>query len=82
MWKGIIMNNHYYVQQLTEQVFVVRKCVSANGVPGPDDCIARSFNAQHDASLYASTMNERQSTRENTVTTTGRDALSEKGKLQ
>lgn len=74
------MNNHYYVQQLTEQVFLVRKCSSANGVPGPDDCIARSFNAQHDASMYASSMNERQSTPENTVTNIERDTLSEKDK--
>jgi hypothetical protein len=73
------MINHYYVQQLTEQVFIVRKCASANGVPGPDDAIARSFTTHHDASLYVSSMNEKQSMVEKTGATE-RKAPSEKGK--
>ena len=72
------MNTHYYVQQLTEQVFVVRKCASANGVPGPDDSIARSFNTHHDASLYVSSMNEKQSVGEK-MGASERHAPSEKG---
>ncbi len=47
--------DHYYVQALTESIFVVRKCLT--GKPGPDDSIVRSFNVRHDALSYASSMN-------------------------
>lgn len=50
--------DHYYVQVLTESIFVVRKCLSTEGEPGPDDRIVRSFNGQHDASQYAHDMND------------------------
>jgi hypothetical protein len=59
------MNNRYYVQRLTEQIFLVREHLSANGAPGADDRIVRSFQILHDASLYASSMNHAQSTRQN-----------------
>lgn len=49
--------DHYYVQALTASIFVVRKCLSTEGEPGPDDRIVRSFNGQHDASQYAHDMN-------------------------
>ena len=49
--------DHYYVQALTTSIFVVRKCLSTEGEPGPDDRIVRSFNGHHDASQYAHDMN-------------------------
>jgi hypothetical protein len=47
----------YYVQSLTAQVFIVRKCHSAGGKPGPNDRIIRSFEIHHDASNYADGLN-------------------------
>lgn len=52
--------DRYYVQRLTEQVFVIRERLSTDGEPGPDDRIVRSFDARHDAHVYADSVNERQ----------------------
>ena len=52
--------DHYYVQRLTEQVFVIRERLSADAEPGPDDRIVRSFDVRHDAYVYADSVNERQ----------------------
>ena len=52
--------DRYYVQQLTQQIFLVRQRKSVEEEPGPDDSIVRSFNIRHDAYLYASSMNEKQ----------------------
>jgi hypothetical protein len=54
------MAERYYVQRLTEQVFLVRERSSAVGASGPDDRIVRSFNIRHDADAYADSMNEKQ----------------------
>lgn len=51
----VVRKEHYYVQVLTESIFVVRKCLA--GKPGPDDSIVRSFNVHHDALSYANSMN-------------------------
>lgn len=59
--------DHYYVQTLTEHIFLVRKCLSEHGVPGPDDPIIRSFDIRYDASNYANSMNGIQSKPDNTV---------------
>lgn len=76
--KGIMRRHHrYYVQRLTEQIFLVREALSADGVPGADDRIIRSFQLFHDASLYASRMNEAKSIRQNAVVPE-RDTRSEK----
>ncbi len=56
------MENRYYVQHLTEQVFVVRERMSISGTPGPDDRIVRSFDVLHDAYMYVSSLNEAQNT--------------------
>lgn len=53
-----MMKDRYYVQRLTEQIFLVREHV--NGEPGPDDPIVRSFTMHHDASMYANNLNETQ----------------------
>lgn len=50
----------YYVQRLTEQVYVVRERLAAGEESGSDDRIVRSFNVGQDAYRYADTMNERQ----------------------
>jgi hypothetical protein len=71
------MNNRYYVQRLTEQIFLVREHLSADGAPGADDRIIRSFQIHHDASLYANSLNATQSTHQNVVVPE-RDTRSEK----
>ena len=52
--------DRYYIQPLTEQVFLVRERMSPDGGPGPDDRIVRSFDIRHDAYMYAESMNEKQ----------------------
>jgi hypothetical protein len=55
-----LMEDHYYVQRLTEQIFLVRERMSADGMPGPDDRIVRSFSIRHDAYLYLNSLNGKQ----------------------
>ncbi|HEY6285609.1 MAG TPA: hypothetical protein VIX20_08105 [Ktedonobacteraceae bacterium] len=55
-----MLEDRYYVQQLTEQIFLIRQRKSVEEEPGPDDSIVRSFNIRHDAYMYASSMNEKQ----------------------
>lgn len=71
------MKNRYYVQCLTEQIFLVREPLSADGTPGADDRIVRSFQILHDAFVYASSMNEAQSACQSVVVLEG-DKLSER----
>jgi hypothetical protein len=54
------MEDRYYVQRLTEQIFLVRERKSADGEPGPDDRIVRSFNFRHDANVYVCSVNDEQ----------------------
>ncbi len=54
------MKDRYYVQRLTEQIFLIRERTSADGEPGPDDRIVRSFDVRHDAYMYADSMNNKQ----------------------
>lgn len=54
------MQDRYYVQHLTEQVFLIRECLSVDGKPGPGDRLVRAFDVRHDADLYARDVNERQ----------------------
>jgi hypothetical protein len=55
-----IMEDRYYVQRLTEQVFLIRERSSAEEEPGPDDHIVRSFVVRDDAYRYADTVNNKQ----------------------
>jgi len=55
-----MMEDRYYIQRLTEQVFLIRERLSADGGPGSDDRIVRSFDVRHDAYLYVGSVNERQ----------------------
>jgi hypothetical protein len=55
-----MMEDRYYVQRLTEQIFLIRERICADGKPGPDDRIVRSFDVRNDAYLYVDRVNERQ----------------------
>ena len=55
-----MIGGRYYVQRLTEQVFLIRERESSDGESGPDDRIVRSFVFRHDAYMYVDTMNEKQ----------------------
>jgi hypothetical protein len=55
-----MMEDRYYVQRLTEQVFLIRERTSADGEPGPDDRIVRSFVFRYDAYRYVDSMNRQQ----------------------
>lgn len=55
-----MMQDRYYVQHLTERVFLVRERMSPDGGPGPDDRIVRSFDIRHDAYKFADNLNEKQ----------------------
>ncbi len=74
--ESILIKNRYYVQHLTEQIFLVRERVSADGAPGSDDRIVRSFDVLRDAHMYASSLNDGQS-KLHDAATTERDGLSE-----
>jgi len=50
--------DRYYVQRLTEHVFLIRERLSASAGPKPNDRHIRSFDNHRDAYLYASNMNE------------------------
>jgi hypothetical protein len=56
----MMMQDRYYVQHLTERVFLVRERMSPDGGPGPDDRIVRSFDVRHDAHIFADNLNEKQ----------------------
>ena len=55
-----MIDDRYYVQRLTEQVFLIRERASSEEEAGPDDRIVRSFDIRHDAYMYAESMNEKQ----------------------
>ena len=55
-----MIEDRYYVQSLTEQVFLVRERVSTDGEPGHNDRIVRSFDVRHDAYMYVGNLNEKQ----------------------
>jgi hypothetical protein len=55
-----MMADRYYVQRLTEQIYLIRECKSTDGEPGTDDPIVRSFTVRHDAEMYAKRVNDQQ----------------------
>jgi hypothetical protein len=65
----MMMQDRYYVQHLTERVFLVRERMSPDGGPGPDDRIVRSFDVRHDAYKFADSMNEKQKQLDNQMAT-------------
>jgi hypothetical protein len=52
--------DRYYVQRLTEQVFVIRERLSAHGEPGSHDRIVRSFDIRQDAYMFVDSVNDKQ----------------------
>ena len=52
--------DRYYVQRLTEQVFLIRERLSTDGEPGSNDPIVRSFDVRQDAYMYADSVNDKQ----------------------
>lgn len=54
------MKDRYYVQRLTEQVFLIRERVSPDAESGPDDHLVRAFDIYHDADLYTRQVNDKQ----------------------
>jgi len=55
-----MIGDRYYVQRLTEQVFLIRERKTVDGESGPDDRIVRSFVFRHDAYMYVDDINEKQ----------------------
>ena len=55
-----MIEDRYYVQRLTEQVFLIRERLSADGGPGPDDRLVRSFGNRDDAYTFVGRINDRQ----------------------
>ena len=55
-----MMEDRYYVQCLSEQVFLIRERMSADKEPRPDDHIIRSFDIRFDAYTYADNANNMQ----------------------
>jgi hypothetical protein len=55
---SIAQKGRYYVQTLTDRIFLVRECQSPDGKPGADDMLVRSFEVREDASSYANSLNE------------------------
>jgi hypothetical protein len=55
-----LMEDRYYVQRLSEQIFLIRERMSADKEPGPDDQIIRSFDIRFDADIYADNANNMQ----------------------
>ena len=51
--------NHYYVQRLTEYIFLIRERMTGDGGPGSNDRIVRSFADHDDAYKSVSEMNDR-----------------------
>ena len=55
-----MIEDRYYVQCLTDQVFVIRERIAADGKPGSNDRLVRSFDIRQDAYHYADSANEKQ----------------------
>jgi hypothetical protein len=51
------MKNRYYVQPLTNEIFIIRERISEQKGPGPNDRVVRSFKIRHDAYSFARQMN-------------------------
>ncbi len=75
-----MMEDRYYVQRLTEQVFLVRERVSADGESGSDDRIVRAFDVRHDAYLYTESVNDMQRKLDERYGHWMQDAIAAKGR--
>ncbi|GAC1389926.1 MAG: hypothetical protein NVS4B11_10320 [Ktedonobacteraceae bacterium] len=57
--RNTVMEDRYYVQRITEQIFVIRERTSEDGETGPNDRIIKSFDMRHDAYTHVDTLNEK-----------------------
>ena len=57
--KGTTTQDRYYVQSITEQIFVIREHASNSEGTGQDH-IVKSFDTRHDAYAHADVLNEQQ----------------------
>lgn len=55
-----MMDDRYYVQCLTAQIFLIRERISVDSKPGSNDRLVRAFDARHDADVFARCVNEKQ----------------------
>jgi len=55
-----MLEDRYYVQQLTEQIFLVRQRKAVEEEPGPDDRLVRAFDMRHDADIFVENANNQQ----------------------
>ena len=53
-------DDRYYVQQLTDRVFLVRERLSIDGESSIHDPLIRSFEIRHDAYAYIDELKEEQ----------------------
>ncbi len=58
--RSTVTEERYYVQRITEQVFVIRERASDDKRPGPADHIVKSFDTRHDAYTHLDLLNEKQ----------------------
>lgn len=59
--RNTVTEERYYVQRITEQVFVIRERTPAgDGVSEPNDRIIKSFDMRHDAYIHVDMLNEQQ----------------------
>ncbi len=58
--RSIVTEEHYYIQKVTEQVFVIRERVSEHEEPKHNTRIVKSFDTSHDAYVYLDMLNEKQ----------------------
>ena len=58
--RNIVTEERYYVQKVTEQIFVIRERVSEQEEPKHNTRIIKSFDMSHDAYVYVDMLNEKQ----------------------
>jgi len=58
--RNIVTEERYYVQKITEQIFVIRDRVPADVETEHNARIIKSFDMGHDAYVYVDMLNEKQ----------------------
>ncbi len=58
--RNTVTEDRYYVQKITEQIFVIRDRVPADDEAEHNARIIKSFDMGHDAYVYVDMLNEKQ----------------------
>ena len=58
--KNIVTEERYYVQKITDQIFVIRDRSPEDEEPEQRTRIIKSFDVGHDAYIYVDILNEKQ----------------------